>query len=63
MRLKNFISRKALPTYFTLVFLIAWCGSFFVALPSLMRRQPMAFSDIALIAIPMFLAPPLASFC
>jgi len=45
--------------YFVLVFAVAWAGCFAVIGPRLMRGESVPFSDVALAAIPMFLAPAL----
>jgi len=45
--------------YFIMVFAVAWAGCFAVIGPRLMRGEAVPFSDMALAAIPMFLAPTL----
>lgn len=45
--------------YFILVFAVAWAGCFAVIGPKMIRGEAIPFSDMALAAIPMFLAPTL----
>ncbi|MFC2034109.1 type II CAAX prenyl endopeptidase Rce1 family protein [Chloroflexota bacterium] len=53
--------RHPLASYFFLVFLIAWLGSFLTVGPKYLRGDEIGFNDIGLTAIPMLFGPFIAS--
>jgi len=56
---RSFVQRHALVSYFVLVFLISWVGSYLAVGTRLLRGEPepTELSDIGLMAIPMLGAP------
>jgi membrane protease YdiL (CAAX protease family) len=57
MKLKNFIQRVPIASYFILTYLISWGGSFAIGGPKFIRGEPLLLEDVLLMG-PLMLAGP-----
>ena len=60
MKIKAFVRRHAVSSYFVLAYLISWGGSFAAGGPKFLRGEAMQLTDILLMALPMMAGPSIA---
>jgi membrane protease YdiL (CAAX protease family) len=60
MKIKTFITRHPVASYFFLAYLISWGGSFALGGPKFLRGETLQIADALLIGLPMILGPSFA---